>query len=300
MASRPTRTGARNASLPVRTGAFDVRKTGIARLDWRDPYHLALSISWWRFFACVLAAELLLNSAFAGLYLLRAGDITNLRRGDFADAFFFSLETLATVGYGVMAPATLYGHVVSATEIVTGTVFTAVLTGLVFGRFARPKAKIIYADNPVICRHSGGRALMLRIANGRPTLLSNAEARVTALLMQTSPEGTRFRRPYDLALLREQFPLFALTWTLIHPLDENSPLAALDPDEVARQQIRLFITVKAWDVALAATVQDIHTYSHDAIRFGMRYQDAVSWDETGHTTADLAKLSLIEPETPGE
>lgn len=287
--------GTRGTSLPVKSGAFEVRKIGMQR-DWRDPYHVALSISWPRFFGIMLVLELSLNSLFACLYLLQRGAVANAHPGSFADAFFFSLETLATVGYGVMAPATLYGHIVSAIEIVTGVAFTALLTGLVFGRFSRPRAKILYADHAVICMHEGQRTLMVRIANGRPTMLADAEAHLSALLMETTREGQRFRRPYDLLLLRTGFPLFALTWTLIHTIDEASPLHGWTPQRFAAQEVRLFISIKARDMALAVQVHDIHTYHHDHILFGVHYQDAVSWDEQGRTLADLAKLSLVEPD----
>ena len=295
-ALRPAAVGAAIPSLSIKVGAFEVRRTGLQRFDWRDPYHFVLSISWPRFFAGMLVLELCVNSLFACLYLLRPGAVANARPGSFTDLFFFSLETLATVGYGVMAPATLYGHIVSAIEILTGVAFTAVLTGVVFGRFSRPKAKILYADHVVIGMNRGQRALMVRIANGRQTLMANAEARVTALLMETTPEGQRFRRPYDLTLQRARFPLFALTWTLIHQLDEDSPLFGWTPERFAAQEVRLFINVSARDVALATDVQDIHTYHHDAILFGMHYEDAVSWDEQGRTLADLGKLSLVAPD----
>ena len=283
-------------SLPVKAGAFELRRTGLDRFDWRDPYHIALSISWPRFFAVMLGLELCLNSGFACLYLLQRGDIANARPGSFTDAFFFSLETLATVGYGVMAPATLYGHIVSALEILTGVTFTALLTGAVFGRFSRPRAKILYADHPVICLHGGRPALMVRIANGRRTLMVDAEARIAGLLMETTLEGQRFRTPHDLKLARASFPLFALTWTLIHYLDGDSPLAGWTPERFAAQEVRMFVSVSARDVTLAAQVQDIQTYHHESILFGMRYADAVSWDRSGRTLADLTKLSAVLPD----
>ena len=285
--------------MRLQAGAFDVRKSGLRRVDWRDPYHLALSQSWPRFFAAMLGLELALNSVFACLYLLQRGAVANARPGCFTDAFFFSLETLATVGYGVMAPATLYGHIVSAIEILTGVAFTAVLTGLVFGRFSRPKAKILYAEHAVIGMHDGTRALTIRIANGRLTLLADAQARVSALLMEVTAEGQRFRRPHDLVLQRASFPLFALTWTLVHVIDASSPLFGWDQRRLQAEDVRLFVTLRARDVALAADVHDIHSYGHGEILFGMRYRDAVSWDEQGRTVADLDKLSLVVPDDTG-
>ena len=127
------------------------------------------------FFGLLLGVELTINLLFAGLYALAPGSIANARPGSLSDAFFFSIETLATVGYGVMAPGTLYGHVVSSVEILCGMTLTAVFTGLIFVRFSRPKANILFADRPVVTTHNGKPALMLRIGNGRLGLLGRRE-----------------------------------------------------------------------------------------------------------------------------
>jgi inward rectifier potassium channel len=127
--------------IPIGRAEFGLSKLGASRFDLRDPYHLAVSLSWPGFAVAMLSCWLVINLVFALLYWLRPGDVANIAPDSFADVFFFSIETLATVGYGVMAPATLYGHIVSAAEIVTGMAFTAIFTGLLFVRFSRPKAK---------------------------------------------------------------------------------------------------------------------------------------------------------------
>ena len=280
-------------------GNFQLRKTGLKRFDWRDPYHIALTVSWPHFLLAMIMFELIVNSLFAFLYLLQPATLANARPGSFADAFFFSLETLATVGYGEMSPASTYGHVIASSEIICGVVFTAVLTGLIFGRFSRPRAKVLYAERPIVGMHDGIPALMIRIANGRTSLLADASVRLTALVMEESLEGERFRKPYDLTLKLSYFPLFALTWTLIHPLDGDSPLAACTPESLSQKSVRLFVSLTARDVSLSAQIHDIHGYDHSDIAFGMRYQDALSYDAEGRTTADLKRLSLIEPLIPG-
>jgi inward rectifier potassium channel len=153
----------------MRAGTVELVKRGVPRFDFRDPYHLALEMSWKAFAAAFLCAELGINIVFTLLYLANPGCIANARPGVFSDAFFFSIETLATVGYGVMAPATLYGHIISAIEIVCGMVFTAIMTGLLFVRFSKPRPKILFADHAVITTHNNGPALVVRIANGRLT-----------------------------------------------------------------------------------------------------------------------------------
>ena len=283
---------ARKATPPT----YTIGRTGAARYDLHDPYHFAVRISWPAFMAVFLGLNLAINLLFATLYLLQPGSIANARPGSFTDAFFFSFETLATVGYGAMSPATLYGHVITTIEIIFGMAFTAILTGLTFVRFSRPKARVIYADSAVITRHNGLPTLMIRIANGRPGPLSDATARLTALLAETTTEGQTYRRSIDLHLRSSRLPVFALTWTMMHPIDEHSPLNGISPDWVRDRTLVLFLNFEARDPALAATVNDVHQYGPDDIACGHRYADAVTRDAEGRTVADLSRISLIEPE----
>jgi inward rectifier potassium channel len=182
------------AARPVRIGALDLFTTGASGFDLRDPYHFIATMSWPMFFLCLVVSELLINSGFALLYIAVPGSIANVPAGSFIDAFFFSIETLATVGYGTMVPATRYGHVISAIEIICGIVYTAVVTGVIFIRFSKPKAKIVYAERPVVASHNGVPTLMIRIANGRTHMLTDASVRLSALMMESTPEGQQFRR----------------------------------------------------------------------------------------------------------
>lgn len=189
--------------MPIGREEFGLWKLGVPRFDLRDPYHLAVSLPWSGFVLAMITCWLAINLIFALLYGISPGDVANARPGSFTDVFFFSVETLATVGYGVMAPVTLYGHIISAAEIVTGTAFTAIVTGLLFVRFSRPKAKIVYADDAVITTHNGKPSLMLRLANGRMSIMSimsNASVRLCALIASHSTEGVFYRRTHDLDL----------------------------------------------------------------------------------------------------
>jgi len=159
----------------VRIGSYELKKMGVSRFDVRDPYHFAVALTWPRFLATLLAIYALVNVVFATLYWLIPGSVANARPHSFGDAFFFSIETLATVGYGEMYPKTPYGHVIAAMEIVCGLGFTAIVTGLTFVRFSRPRAKLIFAPNPVVALHNGKPTLMVRVGNGRPVALLEAE-----------------------------------------------------------------------------------------------------------------------------
>lgn len=282
--------------IPVLGSDLGLSKMGAARFDFRDPYHFAVSLSWPAFVAALLASWLAINLLFALLYVLSPGDVINARPGSFSDAFFFSVETLATVGYGVMAPATTYGHIISAMEIVSGTAVTAIVTGLLFVRFSRPKARIVYAEDALITTHNARRMLLVRLANGRMTLMTSANARLFVLRGGRTAEGTYYRHIHDLPLLQSHLPMFVMPWTVMHAIDETSPLHGLDAAALATADVKLFLTIEARDQALATVVQDMKYYDTDRIRFGFRYVDAVILNEAGGATADLSRISLVEPD----
>ncbi len=281
--------------MKVRDSAFDLHKTGVERFEWRDPYHLAVTISWPIFAGLAFGGLLAVNAIFAALYLLQPGAIQNLPPGDLARAFFFSLETLATVGYGEMAPQSLYGHCVTGIEIVVGMAWVAIFTGLLFVRFSRAQSKILFAEKIVVAPHNGTPTLMVRIANGRMTMLSHATARLAVLLPERSSEGYASRNVHDLRLVRDTLPIFPLTWTMMHVIDETSPLHGFGLEELRSKDVRLFLAVEARDAALGQVVQDLAAYRPDQVAFGYRYVDAVTVDEQGRTAADISLLSeLVE------
>ena len=286
----------RDATMRVGAGGVELVKRGASRYAFSDPYHVAIELSWKGFALTFLGLELGINVVFALLYLASPGSVTNMRPGSFSDAFFFSLETLATVGYGTMAPATLYGHAVSAIEIVCGMVFTAIMTGLLFVRFSKPRARILFADQAVVTSHNGSPALMVRIANGRLTLLTNATVRLGVLLYEESAEGHSFRRLHDLALSNASISLFALTWTVIHEIDEKSPLAGYGAEQLEEGDARLFLSIEARDHAIGALVHDMRIYTAVEVLFGMHYAEAVTVDDQRRPVADLTRLSLVEPD----
>jgi len=283
-------------------GGYTITMKGLARLDLRDSYHMVIALSWPRFILLAIAVYLAINFSFAMLFLAKPGAIANARPGSIADAFFFSIETSATVGFGEMYPATLYGHSVCSVEIFVGIAFTALSTGLLFVRFSRPRARILYADNAVIASHDGHPTLMVRIANGRRSLLYDAAAHLSLLLNVRGARGEIFRRVYELELVRPRLPMFSLTWTLMHRIDESSPLRDYDAARLVEHDALLLLGVEARDVTVSAGVIDTKGYSPSEIQFGMRYADLVSFDENGHPVADLSAVSRLEqdvgPEPP--
>jgi inward rectifier potassium channel len=280
----------------VRLGSLEFKKKGVSRFDVRDPYDFAVALTWPQFVAALLVLYLLVNVAFATCFWLVPGSVANARPYSFSDALFFSIETLATVGYGEMYPGTPYGRVVAATEIVCGLGFTAILTGLTFVRFSRPRAKFVFARHPVVAMHNGTPTLMVRVGNGRAYVLLNAAAKLTLLLTVTTAEGNLFRRAHELRLERAHVPLFPLSWTLMHVMDERSPLHGYDAAQVVAARAQLLVTFEARDPTLATSVHETYSYAPEDIRFGTRYVDAITTDESGTTMADLAKIGEMEPD----
>ena len=273
---------------------FEFFKIGADRFDLTDPYHLALTAPWPHFTLGVFAFYGVINLVFAALYLAQPGCVANVRPGSVADAFFFSIETLATVGYGEMAPATVYGHLVAAAEIVTGMAFTAIMTGLIFVRFSKPKARILYADNIVITRHNGRPNLIMRIGNRRTTMLTNTSVRVHALLQETTREGQTYRQAYELRLARASAPIFPLTLTIMHEIDDASPLRRYALESIADTDLRILLSLEARDPALAAMVYDLKTYRASDILYGRRFVDTVLGTGEGRIIVDLTRINLTE------
>jgi inward rectifier potassium channel len=260
----------------------------------RDPYHLALTLTWPRFYLALALAFILVNLVFGLAYWLAPGSVTNAHEGEFLDYFFFSIETLATVGYGVMSPASRYGHLVASIEILTGMVGVAMITGLVFARFSKPTARILFSDRAVIRDFEGAHVLMLRIANERHNRVVEATATLSLVRTEINAQGESFVRIHDLRLLRERTPVFALTWTLIHPIDEQSPMYGLDAGKLAASRSRILASVTGHDETMAASVYAGSEYEADDLVFDGHFVDILSVTPDGQRVVDLTRFHDIE------
>jgi inward rectifier potassium channel len=279
-----------------KVGTAELIKLGSRRYDLGDPYHLAITMRWPTFFMASFAIDMALNLVFALLYHLAPQSIANVRPGSLPDAFFFSMETLATVGYGVMAPQSTYGHIVASAELTLGLAFTALFTGLIFVRFSRIKAKIIFAKTAVVGRHAGVPMLMIRTGYERAGSLADAEARVTFMRLRETAEGHIFRESDELKLVRSRLALMVLTWTVMHEIDETSPLWGFTPESLAKADARLIVTIRARNHAAGAEVFDMAFYNAAEVLWGMQYRDMVHRDDEGRIHADLRMLDLVEAE----
>ena len=278
----------------MRVGTRELAKIGVKRFDPADPYHFALTIAWPAFFLYLLLAYIAISFVFATIFLFLPGSVSHMSPGSVIHAYFYSFETLSGSATGDRYPTSLIGHVVTATEVVTGIVFSAIMTGLMFVRFSKPRAKILFADNAVIAQHNGVQTLMIRVANGRANALTNVRVELNALIREVSQEGVVFHNVHSLRLVRDTTPVFPLTITLMHEIDQASALAGLDIKTTSAGELMLFCSITALDPALGAEVNDLRTYDPTQILTGMRFVDATSQDEAGRNTADLTKISLVE------
>ncbi len=278
---------------------FDDREVithGVHSHFWHDLYHYAMTSSWPVFFAAFASLFIALNLCFALLYQLGDQSIANLYPQSFLGAFFFSVETLATVGYGDMHPQTMYAHIISTVEIFIGMTGIAMMTGVMFARFSRPQAKIMFTKHPVTYRHEGELVLSIRIANSRMNIISEASARLRLLKVETTKENTRFARIIDLPLKRDQHPMFSLGWNLFHVIDQHSPLYQLNLQQLEQQQARLILSVDGIDETTSQHLRARHIYSWDTLRLNHRYKDISSFDSAMTSHMDYTLFDETEAE----
>ncbi len=262
-----------------------VRLTNIRRRNlhvrWHhDLYHRALTLKWYVFLAIGCATYLVVNVIFACAYLLQPGSISGAQPG-FSDAFFFSIQTIATIGYGQMSPATFYCNVLVTIETMTGLVFLALATGITFARISRPTARVLFATRAVVSPYNGVPTLSFRLANERRSQILEADVTVSLLRYERSAEGVGMRRFYTLPLVRSHTPVFALSFTIMHVIDPTSPLHGATPGSLAAEDAELLVSVTGLEEVTSQTVHARHSYLPQDMRFGHRFQDIFVEDARG-------------------
>ena len=274
----------------VRVGGREIVAEGLSLSFWADISHRCMTASWPAFIAGAAFLFLIFNAVFALFYMVGNQPISNVTRGDYIDSLYFSIETLSTAGYGDMHPQTHYGHFIATVELFTGIFSMSLMTGLVFARFSRPNARLLFANNPVISNHEGEPTLMVRFANERHNIIGNATARLWMFRNVVTSEGHTIRRFDELPLLRNESPALALSWTLFHTLNENSPLQGMDAADFAAARISLVVVVSGYDVVAAQTIHARKSYDHPEIRFGHRYVDVLSTAPSGRIRIDYSRF----------
>ena len=236
---------------------------------------------------------LVVNAVFALVYTWTGG-IANARPGSYSDAFFFSAETLGTIGYGVFAPQSFPAHVVATLENMVGLLLLAMFTGITFAKFSRPKARVIFSDVAVVAPRDGMPTLSFRVANERVNHVVQATLRVTLVRSEETAEGERFRKMFDLPLARSESPAFVLTWTALHPIVEGSPLAGVTPESFAEGRMEILVTFTGWDETLAQTIYARQSYVAAELRWNHRFRDVIRLTSEGAREVDYARFHETE------
>ena len=265
------------------------------RLIPADLYHLLLTSSWPRLLGLLAIAYAAANALFALGYLIEPDAIENARPGSFTDAFFFSVQTMATIGYGRMVPRTFLANTLVTLETLTGLLALAMITGLVFAKFSRPTARVLFSRVAVIGRRDGVRAFMFRMANERGNNIVEAQVHVALARQEVTAEGESVRRFYDLELARRLNPIFPNTWTVIHPIVDGGPLHHATATSLAVEDARIVVSVVGLDESYAQTVHARHSYGAQDIAWDARFVDIVTRDANGALRIDYGQFHDVVP-----
>jgi inward rectifier potassium channel len=262
-----------------------------------DLYHYLVTVSWPALIGIIASAFIIANLVFAVGYYFDGG-VENARYHSFADMFFFSVQTMATIGYGKMVPATLFSNVLVSIEALTGLLALALMTGLVFAKFSRPTARVRFSRYVVIGPRDGTTSLMIRMANMRANRIVEANIHVVFTRWETTVEGESIRRFYDLIMTRSRSAMFALSWTAVHRIVEDSPLFGQTHDSLANSQPEIVVSITGLDETFSQTIHARHTYALDEIIWGARFADVLMLDPDGSRSVDYTRFDDVEMLTP--
>jgi inward rectifier potassium channel len=265
-------------------------------LHWRDLYHHALTMPGWQLFLLLTILYFIANLLFALLYWLDPAGIVNARPTSFGDYFFFSVQTMATIGYGLMAPQSTYANILVTIEALLGLTGFALAAALMFARFSRPTARVLFSDVAVIAPFDGDPTLMFRVANRRRNRIQEARIRVDLVRDVVSAEGITMRRFYELPLVRARNPVFALTWMVMHRLSPDSPLHALKGG--FEGHLELIVTLSGIDESFAQTINARHSFLGDEILYGYRFVDILKVAPDGARSLDYSRFNSVEKIVP--
>ena len=290
----PTAPTAPTGTQPRRWDISESVRKGTPNELRRDLYVSFMDGSWGGLLATLTVIYLMVNAVFAALYLLDPTGVANATPGSFLDAFFFSVQTLTTIGYGALSPASEWANLLVTIEAGIGILGVALITGLVFAKAARPRSSVLFSDPVVISIREGKPTLMFRVGNARGNEIVEANIRVSALVEELSPEGHQMRRLYDLELVRSNTPLFTLSWTVMHVLGPESCLHGLSAENVEERLVSLVVTMMGHDATYAQTVHARRIYWPEAFRFGHRLVDVISSLPDGRLLVDYAHFHETE------
>lgn len=272
-------------------GSFNVRRKGL-RLRDTNFYLTLIDTTWPRFLSSVLLIFLAINMLFAGIYMAIGLDHlhgTEPEMTDFLNTFFFSVHTLTTVGYGNVFPVGTFANAIAALEAATGLMVFALGTGLLYGRFSRPSAKILFSRHALVAPYQDGTSIQFRITNARTNVLMDLEARVL-LMTVNRVDGQLKRSFFDLPLERTHVYFFPLTWTVVHPIDSDSPLQGKTAEDLRALEAELLILIKGFDDTFSQVVHSQYSYRYDDLKWRAKFEPAFRVDEKGDLILDVNRI----------
>jgi inward rectifier potassium channel len=278
-------------------------RVGLPSRPWQDLYHRTLTLSWPGFLLLAVAVYLTANLVFAVLYFLQPGSIEHARPGFFRDAFFFSVETFGTIGYGVLAPATDYANVVMTIETLFGIMLVALTTGMMFARVSRPTARVMFSDVAVVSDFDGQPTLMVRMANRRLNQIVQAEVEISLVCNERTREGIFMRRFYNLKTVHDRTPVFAMSFLVMHQLDASSPLFGATTQSLRDIEAEILVAVTGLDETMGQNVHARMSYLPDEIMFGYRFADMFGYTPDGRRAIDYRHFHAtrkVEGDSGGE
>lgn len=275
-------------------GSFNTEKTGLSFFQRFSLFHYLINTSWLTFFSIMLAGYILVNIVFALIYMLLgtegiSGTYENGEWNEFLDTFFFSSQTLTTVGYGAMSPETNSIALVSSFESFLGLSGFALATGLLYGRFSKPKAKLMFSENALIAPYKEGYGLMIRVANQRDSQLINLKAKLAFSLVHNEK-----REFYFLPLEMDMINLLASSWTIVHPIDENSPLKNLGPTDMQKMDMEVLLFLEGYDETYAQSIHSRTSFKGSEILFNKKFKRILGKSKQGKARVELDQLSSVE------
>jgi len=281
-----------------RDGSLNIIRT-FKRNVFSDLYHFLLSVSWMQFFLLIFVSYLFINVFFAIFYfscspLSLEGVNRNNELSRFLDCFFFSVQTLASIGYGRISPIGLDSNIIVTFEALVGLLSLGIITGLLFSRFSRPTAKITFSNVALVSNINGVKTLFFRVANERQNEI--VEARVSCVIMKTlfTKDGYWHRKFYDLKLERNYLPIFALTWTIEHKITEESPLFSLSLDDLKEAEAEIVVSFTGVDEAFSQPISARFSYIADDILIDKYFEDILHRDENDKIKLELDKIHNVQ------
>ncbi len=287
-----------NQRMLKQDGTSNIRRKGLSFFRTSDTYNTLITMSWSKFMLLILTAYLIINTLFAWCYILIGIQSLNgangLNKNDqFFDAFFFSAQTISTVGYGHISPRGMMASSVAAFESMLGLLAFALATGLLYGRFSRPSAKIKYSENMIIAPYQDGKGLMFRLANYRNNQLIEIEARLV-LAINEDDNGKIMRRFFPLELERKKISLLTLSWTIVHPINEESPIKGLTAGDLDKGDAEFLVMLKAFDDTFSQTVHSRTSYQYEEIIWDAKFKPVIETDDNGILILDMSKINDFE------